>query len=594
MVIPIDGLKSTVAIDWCHKTDSIYWTDIGRSSISRAQLNGENQKQIVRSNLISPAGLSLDWITDKLYITDMGTNRIEVVTIDGRLRTMLIWQGLEEPRDIVVNPIESIMFWTNGPKIESAFMDGSNRTTIVSKHLERPNGLAVDYAGNRLYFVDSKLKTMETVMFDGSGRKILIDEGLMQPFGVYVYDQKVFWTDSKSNSVESADKATGRNRQVLIANVTDLMDVRVFHRDRKTISNHCSISNGDCSHMCLLHPQTGYKCACPIGVKLSENGRTCKDGPTDFIIFARRTDIRQISLDIDYIVDAVLPLPSMTSAMTVDVDVVTGDIYWSDTADDTIMKSTSDGIYYSKVIGDSIGSVDSLVVDSIGRKIYFTDSTRFSIDVCELNGTNRAALIWTDLEAPRGIAIDYLEGLLFWTDWLKSRIERAHMDGEKRTKIVDRDLGWPNGLAVFAERVYWTDAKLKRIESCNYDGQNRRIIIKDLEHPYGLAITENHFYWSDWKTMSLHMLDRRNSTGSQIVRDGLEGIMDVKVIKKEEKRMENICGHNNGNCSHLCLRNPKGFSCKCPTGTKLKTQTECSALPEVKNFGLTLSKTKKC
>lgn len=36
----------------------------------------------------------------------MGTNRIEVATIDGRLRTMLIWQGLSKPRDIVVNPME--------------------------------------------------------------------------------------------------------------------------------------------------------------------------------------------------------------------------------------------------------------------------------------------------------------------------------------------------------------------------------------------------------------------------------------------------------------------------------------------------------
>lgn len=111
MVMPIDGLKSTIAIDWCYKTGSVYYTDVGRSSISRAQLNGDNQKLIIRSNLISPAGLAFDWVTDKIYWTDMGTNRIEVATTDGRLRTMLIWQGLDKPRDIVVNPIESLMFW---------------------------------------------------------------------------------------------------------------------------------------------------------------------------------------------------------------------------------------------------------------------------------------------------------------------------------------------------------------------------------------------------------------------------------------------------------------------------------------------------
>lgn len=560
----------------------MYFSCIFRSTISRAHLNGENQTQIIQSNLISPAGLALDWITDKIYYTDMGTNRIEVATVDGRLRTMLIWQGIEKPRDIAVNPLEGLMFWCDWgskPQIESAAMDGSERKILVSTHLRFPNGLAIDYASDRLYFVDSGTKTMESVKFDGTIRRTIIDEGLSHPFGIDVYDQKVFWTDMTTLNVESANKNNGKDRQVLIANVSDLMDVRVFHRSRKMISNLCSVSNGDCSHLCLLNPH-GYRCACPIGVKLSKNGRTCNDGPNDFIIFARRTDIRQISLDNDYLVDVVLPLPPMSSAMTVDVDSVTGDIYWADTTDDVIMKSTSDGIYSSKVISDSLGNVESLVVDSIGRKIYFTDSIRLSVEVCELNGSNRVALIYTNLEAPRGIAIDYAEGLLFFSDWGTQRIERTFMDGEKRTRIVEKDLGWPNSLSVFNGRIFWTDAKLKKIESCDFVGNHRKIILQNLEHPYGLAVTTNHIYYSDWKTMSLHLIDKRNFS-AQIVRDNLEGVMDVKFIERERKRIENVCGHNNGNCSHLCLRNPTGFSCKCPTGIQLKTQTECQVLPDV-------------
>lgn len=581
-VIPIDGIKSSIAIDFCQKSDTIFWTDAGRSIISRVALNGDNQTQIIQSNLISPAGLALDWITDKIYYTDMGTNRIEVATTDGRLRTMLIWQGIEKPRDIVVNPIEGLMFWCDWgskPQIEVASMDGSERKSLVSSHLQYPNGLAIDYSSDRLYFVDSGTKTMESVKFDGSARRTIIDEGLVNPFGIDIYDQRVYWTDMKTLNVESANKNSGKDRQLLIANMSDLMDVRVFHRNRKVISNLCSVSNGDCSHLCLLNSH-GYRCACTIGVKLSKNGRTCNDGPNDFIIFARRTDIRQISLDMDYLVDVVLPLPPMSAAMTVDVDSVTGDIYWSDS---NIMKSTSDGIYYSKVVADSLGNVESLVVDSIGRKIYFTDSGRLSVEVCELNGSNRAALVYTDLDSPRGLAIDYVKGVLFFSDWGKQRIERVYMDGEKRIRIIEKDLGWPNALSTFNLRVFWTDAKLQRIESCDYEGNERKIILQNLEHPYGLAVTKNHIYYSDWKTMSLHLIDKNNFT-TQIVRDNLEGLMDVKFIERERKRMENVCGHNNGNCSHLCLRNSTGFSCKCPTGIKLKTETECQELPDVSNL----------
>lgn len=38
--------------------------------------------------------------------------------------------------------------------------------------------------------------------------------------------------------------------------------------------------------------------------------------------------------------------------------------------------------------------------------------------------------------------------------------------------------------------------------------------------------------------------------------------------------MDNACGTNNGGCSHLCLRSPKGYSCACPTGIQFENATE--------------------
>lgn len=56
------------------------------------------------SDLGSPAGLAIDWVTLKLYWTDAGKKRIEVSDMDGGLRTILIWDNLDKPRDIVLNP----------------------------------------------------------------------------------------------------------------------------------------------------------------------------------------------------------------------------------------------------------------------------------------------------------------------------------------------------------------------------------------------------------------------------------------------------------------------------------------------------------
>ena len=40
----------------------------------------------------------------------------------------------------------------------------------------------------------------------------------------------------------------------------------------------CAENNGNCSHLCLLTPGGGRKCACPQGVDLSDDGTTCGNG----------------------------------------------------------------------------------------------------------------------------------------------------------------------------------------------------------------------------------------------------------------------------------------------------------------------------
>ena len=41
----------------------------------------------------------------------------------------------------------------------------------------------------------------------------------------------------------------------------------------------CSLKNAGCSHLCLLSPVKPYhQCACPTGVQLLEDNKTCLDG----------------------------------------------------------------------------------------------------------------------------------------------------------------------------------------------------------------------------------------------------------------------------------------------------------------------------
>lgn len=268
------------------------------------------------------------------------------------------------------------------------------------------------------------------------------------------------------------------------------------------------------------------------------------------------------------------------------MDARTGYVYWADTIQDVIMRSSQNGMHTKQILSESMDTVDSLVIDTIGRKIYWADAGRCSIEVSELDGGIRTVLVWQDLEHPRGIALDYESGYLFWSDWRKDPvIERADMDGERRKSLVTTDLGYICGLVVdgLEKRIYWTDSKAKTIESCDLNGNSRKTLLENLPHPYALAVTRSTVYWTDWMTKALHSVPKNDTNKVRKVAKDLEGLMDVKVVLEQDEYTENVCGKNNGGCSHLCLRKPKSYSCKCPTGLLMKegSTKECRTVPDV-------------
>jgi len=51
MVIPVDDVQSASALAWDSNSDNVFWADAESNTISRAALNGSNQKTIISSNL---------------------------------------------------------------------------------------------------------------------------------------------------------------------------------------------------------------------------------------------------------------------------------------------------------------------------------------------------------------------------------------------------------------------------------------------------------------------------------------------------------------------------------------------------------------
>lgn len=128
----------------------------------------------ILKNLLQPRGVAVDWVSKKIYVTD--SNKIVVSTFDGKNYYILINMDIHQPRDVVVAPVQGLLFWTDwGPlaRIEMSYMDGNKRKPLVVGGIVWPTGLAVDHPAERLYWSDPKTQMIESVTFNGRDRHVV-------------------------------------------------------------------------------------------------------------------------------------------------------------------------------------------------------------------------------------------------------------------------------------------------------------------------------------------------------------------------------------------------------------------------------------
>ena len=100
------NIKRPVAVDFDPLEGKIYWTDVTLELVARAFPNGSSVEVIAYNNVITPAGLAVDYVGRNVYWTDEATNTIEVTRLDGSSRRSLITSSIEKPRAILLHIAE--------------------------------------------------------------------------------------------------------------------------------------------------------------------------------------------------------------------------------------------------------------------------------------------------------------------------------------------------------------------------------------------------------------------------------------------------------------------------------------------------------
>lgn len=127
---------------------------------------------------------------------------------------------------------------------------------------------------------------------------------------------------------------------------------------------------------------------------------------SNYLLFPTATELRQISLDTNYLTDFGLPISNFRAASSVAVDIQTDDIYWADSLEAKIFKVPMGGGQRIEVVTNGLKKPESLTIDWIGRNLYWVDSGLRRIEVANLEVTSRLVLFSASLTHVTSIAID--------------------------------------------------------------------------------------------------------------------------------------------------------------------------------------------
>ncbi|XP_023125210.2 low-density lipoprotein receptor-related protein 1 isoform X1 [Amphiprion ocellaris] len=605
-LVPVSGTSLAVGIDFHAENDTIYWVDMGLSTISRAKRDQTWREDVVTNGIGRVEGITVDWIAGNIYWTDQGFDVIEVARLNGSFRYVVISQGLDKPRAITVHPVKGYLFWTEWgqyPRIERSRLDGSQRLVMVNVSISWPNGISIDYEEGLLYWCDARTDKIERINLEtGENRELVLANNNMDMFAVSVFEEYIYWSDrthangsikrgSKDNATDAVQLRTGIGVQ--------LKDIKVFNRARQQGTNVCKDNNGGCEQLCLFRGNSERTCACAHGM-LAEDNRSCRDYD-GYLLYSERTILKSIHLSDETNLNApIKPFEDpdhMKNVIALSFDYHGGGgkganrIFFSDIHFGNIQQINDDGTD-RKIVVDNVGSVEGLAYHRGWDTLYWTSYTtstisRHTVDQSRSLAYNRNTVVTMSGEDhPRAFVLDECQDLMFWTNWNEQApsIMRASLSGANVLVIIGSDIKTPNGLAIDhrAEKLYFSDATLDKIERCEYDGSNRYVLLKNEPvHPFGLAVYGDYIFWTDWVRRAVLRADKYTGGDMKVLRADIpQQPMGIIAVANDTNSCEfSPCRTNNGGCQDLCLPTSDGrVNCSCRGDRQLLEDSTCSSL----------------
>ncbi|XP_063725118.1 low-density lipoprotein receptor-related protein 2-like isoform X2 [Symsagittifera roscoffensis] len=353
--------------------------------------------------------------------------------------------------------------------------------------------------------------------------------------------------------------------------------------------DECSLQPRYCTQRCRnLAP--GVVCSCVDGYSLTSD-TVCKHvqtttGEDTYLLFTDEVSVRRLNLNTGS-VEIVEDEGDLIVAADFNRELER--VFFVDNTQGKIRRTHINGLELPvDFITRDVQGAEGLSVDWVGKNVYWTDNERATIEVATIDGKYRKTLVSEGIKSPRPIVVYPRGKLLFYADWGygNKHIGRMYMDGTMTTRIVVERISWPNGLTVdeTTEMLYWVDSHLQTIETCDFDGNKRYLVMSSvknpgfLAHPFALSVFDQFVFWTDWVNGTINRADKRDGSGAEVISETAKRPMDVRVYHrlKQLNLVTNAEGdpmvsYEQSGCAIMLLTVNGGsdYICACPDDFRL-------------------------
>ncbi|XP_073770596.1 uncharacterized protein si:dkey-88l16.3 isoform X2 [Danio rerio] len=596
------GRKPIFSLDYDLRERRVYWASLEDESIKYA-FHGEkdNTGTIVKG--VKSDCIAIDWMGRNLYWVDGVAGQILAVRLTNSVvhpqnYVVVLDEDLKQPNSLVLLPQKGIMLWSQvggQAQIGRSSMDGSDRRAVIRRGLNWPVSVTVDILTDRLYWTDKKLGCIGSATLDGENIRFLQLSHMPSPLSMAVFNDMIYWSDTQRRSVQGANKLTGKNRKVFLKRPGQPFALKVVHPlQQPNVPNPCQSLH--CSHVCLLAPGLKAVCRCPTRAPLAADGLTCGstlDDSSSYLMLLSLTTITQIftkSMQSEVGLKQwpnhrSLPLLGVSEASDFDMLLQDRSITLADASVGSVSQLglRSSGFSPIGLVLQLKGDIlSALALDWVTKNLYWSSMKRPELFVTSPGGKLTAVVLQAELAGTVSIALHPPSGRMCFTavgrrgaDMLP-QVDCAHMDGANRTRLWSK-AKMPVSLALSEKgnTLYWADIGSDLICSVNIDGSNYKEFSTGSEFMVSFARIDNIYFW----------ITLDNGTSQLWYSDGLQpkqmwfevktSVIELKAYSRSSQKGFNACSMSNGGCSHLCLPNPGGRTCRCAQDYLSVNNTKC-------------------